>query len=42
MKLRKVAKLFRDRGGVSAVISNVILVGAVIAVGFGVMAWTSS
>ena len=42
MKLRKVAKLFRDRGGVSAVISNVILVGAVIAVGFGVMAWTYS
>jgi hypothetical protein len=42
MKLRKVAKLFRDRGGVSAVISNVILVGAVIAVGFGVMTWTYS
>jgi FlaG/FlaF family flagellin (archaellin) len=42
MKLRKVAKLFRDRGGVSAVISNVILVGAVIAVGFSVMAWTYS
>jgi len=36
MKLRKVAKLFRDRGGVSAVISNVILVGV------GVMAWTYS
>ena len=42
MKHRKVAKLFRDRGGVSAVISNVILVGAVIAVGFSVMAWTYS
>ena len=42
MKPRKVAKLFRDRGGVSAVISNVILVGAVIAVGFSVMAWTYS
>lgn len=42
MKLRKVAKLFRDRGGVSTVVSNVILVGAVIAIGFGVMAWTYS
>lgn len=42
MKLRKVAKLFRNRGGVSAVISNVILVGAVIAVGFSAMAWTYS
>jgi hypothetical protein len=42
MKPRKVPKLLRDKGGVSAVISNVILIGAVIAVGFSVMAWTYS
>ena len=42
MKLRKVPKLLRDKGGVSAVISNVILIGAVIAIGFSVMAWTYS
>jgi len=42
MKLRKVPKLLRDKGGVSAVISNVILIGAVIAIGFSVMTWTYS
>ncbi|MCJ7424426.1 hypothetical protein MUP01_09200 [Candidatus Bathyarchaeota archaeon] len=42
MKLRGIQKLLRDRGGVSAVISNVILVGAVIASGFTVVAWTNS
>ena len=42
MKPKEVQKLLRDRRAVSAVISNVILVGAVIAVGFTVVAWTSS
>jgi hypothetical protein len=42
MKHRKVSKLFRDSGGVSAVISNVILVGAVIVIGLGAVAWTYS
>jgi hypothetical protein len=42
MKPKEVQKLLRDRRAVSAVISNIILVGAVIAVGFTVVAWTSS
>jgi predicted PurR-regulated permease PerM len=42
MKPKEVQKLLRDRRAVSVVISNIILVGAVIAVGFTVVAWTSS
>ena len=42
MKPKEVQKLLRDRRGVSTVISNIILVGAVIAVGFTVVAWTYS
>lgn len=40
MKLRKVWKLLRERHAMNVVISNVILTGAVIAVGFVVLAWT--
>ena len=40
MNLRKIWKLLHGRRGVSAVISNVILTGAVIAVSFVVLAWT--
>jgi len=40
MSLRKVWKLLHGRRAVSAVVSNVILVGAVIAVSFVVLAWT--
>ena len=39
MDLRKVWKLLHGRRGVNAVISNVILVGAVIAVSFVVLLW---
>jgi hypothetical protein len=42
MDLRKVWKLLRGRRAVSAVVSNVILTGAVITVGFVVLAWTQS
>jgi len=42
LKLIKIPKQLRDRRAVSAVISNIILVGAVIAVGFAVVAWTYS
>ena len=40
MDLRKVWKLLRGRRAVSVVVSNVILTGAVIAVGFVVLSWT--
>jgi len=40
MGLRKVWKMLHNKRAVSAVISNVILVGAVIAVSFVVLAWT--
>lgn len=40
MDLRKVWKLVHGRRAVSAVVSNVILVGAVIAVSFVVLFWT--
>jgi hypothetical protein len=40
MNPRKVWKLLHGRRGVSAVVSNVILTGAVIAVSFVVLAWT--
>jgi hypothetical protein len=42
MDLRKVWKLLRGRRAVSAVVSNVILTGAVITVGFVVLAWAQS
>lgn len=42
MDLRKVWKLLRERRAVSTIVSNIILVGAVIAVGFAVVAWTYS
>jgi len=42
MQSTKILKLLRERRAVSAVISNVILIGAVIAVGFAVVAWTYS
>jgi hypothetical protein len=40
MNPRKIWKLLHGRRGVSAVVSNVILTGAVIAVSFVVLAWT--
>jgi len=40
MDLRKVWKLLHGRRAVSVVVSNLILTGAVIAVGFVVLAWT--
>lgn len=40
MRLKKASGLFRNTRAVNAVISNVILTGAVIAVGFVVLAWT--
>jgi len=40
MGLRKVWKLLHGRRAVSAVVSNVILTGAVIAVSFAVLFWT--
>ena len=42
MKFIKIPKLLRDRRAVSAVISNLILIGAVIVIGFAVVAWTYS
>ena len=39
MKFRKMVRLIQNRRAVSAVISNVILVGAVIAVSFVVLFW---
>jgi len=39
---RKIRKMLRGRRAVSAVVSNVILTGAVITVGFVVLAWTQS
>jgi hypothetical protein len=42
MSLRKVWKLLRERRAVSAAISNVILAGAVIVVGFVVLFWGQS
>ena len=38
----KIQLLLRNRHGVSPVISNIILVAAVITVGFAVLAWTYS
>jgi len=40
MGLRKIWKMLHNKRAVSAVISNVILVGAVIAVSFVVLTWT--
>jgi hypothetical protein len=40
MGLRKIWKMLHNKRAVSAVISNVILVGAVIAVSFAVLLWT--
>jgi len=40
MKSMKIRKLFKNSSGVSAVISNLILIAAVIAVGFAALAWT--
>jgi hypothetical protein len=42
MSLRKVWKLLRERRAVSVAISNVILAGAVIVVGFVVLFWAQS
>jgi hypothetical protein len=42
MKFIKTPTLLKNRRGVNAVISNVILVGAVIAVGFAVLVWSQS
>ena len=42
MSLRKVWRLLRERRAVSAVISNLILIAAVIAVGFAALVWTYS
>jgi FlaG/FlaF family flagellin (archaellin) len=42
LKLIKIPKQLRDRRAVSAVISNIILIGAVIVIGLGVVAWTYS
>jgi hypothetical protein len=42
MKLKKTPNLLRNRRGVSAVISNMILVAAVITIGFAAVAWTYS
>jgi hypothetical protein len=42
MKSAGLKKLFKNRRAVSAVISNLILMGAVIAVGFSVLAWSIS
>jgi len=39
---RKVRRLFLDRRAVNVVVSNLILVGAVIALGFSVLSWTYS
>lgn len=38
----EIVRLLRNKRAVSAVISNLILIGAVIAVGFGALAWTKS
>jgi len=38
----RIPNLLRNRRGISPVISNIILVAAVIAVGFAVLAWTYS
>ncbi len=38
----KTLKLFKNRRGVSAVISNLILIAAVIAVGFTVLVWSQT
>jgi hypothetical protein len=40
MSLKKAGRLFRNTRAVNNVISNVILTGAVIVVGFSVLAWT--
>jgi hypothetical protein len=42
MDLRKVWKLLRERRAVSTIVSNIILVGTIIAVGFAVLGWTYS
>ena len=42
MKHMKTLNLFKNRRGVSAVISNLILIAAVIAVGFVVLAWSQT
>ncbi len=42
MKSMRIRKLFKSSSGVSAVISNLILIAAVIAVGFAALAWTYS
>lgn len=39
---RKVRRLFLDRHAVSVVVSTLIMVGAVIALGFAVLSWTYS
>ena len=42
MKLKKTLNLLKNRRGVSAVISNLILIAAVIAVGFVVLVWSQT
>jgi archaellum component FlaG (FlaF/FlaG flagellin family) len=42
MKLIRISKSLKEKRAVSAVISNMILLGAVITVGFAVLAWTYS
>jgi len=42
MKLIKTPNLLKNRRGISAVISNLILIGAVIAVGFVMLVWSQS
>jgi hypothetical protein len=42
MKLMKTLNLLKNRRGVSAVISNLILIAAVIAVGFVVLVWSQT
>ena len=42
MKLMKTLNLLKNRRGISAVISNLILIGGVIAVGFSVLLWSQA
>ena len=42
MKLMKTLNFLKNRRGISAVISNLILIGGVIAVGFSVLLWSQA
>jgi hypothetical protein len=42
MTVAEIVRLFRNKRAVSAVISNLVLIGAVIAVGLAALVWTNS